>query len=394
MKGILTEDQTMTHRERALAVLNYQPYDRLPIVHFGFWRETLDKWAAEGHLTPTEAEMWADGNPTDAIISEKLGFDFNYYSVFHTNTHLLPGFEREVVEELPDGSRKVRNGDGVIVLEHPGAGSIPAEIDHLLKDRTSWETHYRHRLQYTDERITHGMVRVNDKMVRWDKGGLEFLQKNERDYLYGLHCGSLFGTIRNMLGVTGASYLFAEDDTLFTEIIDTVGELCYRCTKTVLESGAKFDFAHFWEDICFKNGPLVIPSVFEEKVGPHYKRITDLVHQYGLHIVSLDCDGCIDALVPIWLKNGVNTMFPIEVGTWNASIKPWREQYGKELRGVGGMNKVVFTRDRAAVDAEIERLKPLVELGGYIPCPDHRLAPDSIWDNVRYYCDRMREVFG
>ena len=86
-------------------------------------------------------------------------------------------------------------------------------------------------------------------------------------------------------------------------------------------------------------------------------------------------------------------MFPIEVGTWNASIAPWRKEYGKELRGVGGMNKVVFSRDRKAIDAEIERLRPLVELGGYIPCPDHRIAPDAKWDNVRYYCDKMHEMF-
>ena len=58
------------------------------------------------------------------------------------------------------------------------------------------------------------------------------------------------------------------------------------------------------------------------------------------------------------------------------------------------MNKNVFARDHAAVDAEIERLKPLVALGGYIPCPDHRLTPEAEWDNVRYYCDRMRKVFG
>ena len=50
--------------------------------------------------------------------------------------------------------------------------------------------------------------------------------------------------------------------------------------------------------------------------------------------------------------------------------------------------------DLAAVDAEIERQRPLVDLGGYIPCPDHRLAPDAEWDLVRYYCDRMRVVFG
>ncbi len=37
----------MTNRERAKAVLRYQEYDRLPVVHFGYWGETLQKWAAE-----------------------------------------------------------------------------------------------------------------------------------------------------------------------------------------------------------------------------------------------------------------------------------------------------------------------------------------------------------
>ena len=384
----------MTNRERAMAVLRYEAYDRLPIVHFGFWDETLEKWAGEGHITSDEAGEWADGNPVDAVLSEKLGFDFNWYSTLLIDTHLRPPFDSTVVEEMADGSRKVLNDEGVVVLERPGAGSIPAEIEHTLKTRADWEEHYLHRLQYCEDRITHTMVRVNDKMLRFDEGGLEFLQKGERDYVYGLHCGSLFGRVRNILGVVGSSYLFAEDPGLFDEIINTYGDLCYRCVKTALESGAKFDFAHFWEDICFKNGPLVIPSVFDEKVGPHYRRITELCNEYGLDIVSLDCDGCIDALIPTWFNNGVNTMFPIEVGTWNASIAPWRAQYGREMRGVGGMNKVVFARDRAAVDAEIERLRPLVDLGGFIPCPDHRIAPDAHWDNVRYYCERMRSVFG
>lgn len=384
----------MNDRQRVLAVLNYQPYDRLPIVHFGFWKDTLDKWAAEGHLTLEEAEEWGDGNPIDAVVSAKLGFDFNYYSALHPNTFLSPGFDREVLETTDDGSRKVRNEDGVVVLQRDGATSIPAEIDHLLKGRKDWEEHYVARLQFNMDRINKAKVRVNDKMIPFDEGGLEFLQQDTREYHYGLHCGSLFGKIRDTLGVVGASYLFAEDPDLFDEIINTVGALCFQCVKAALDSGAKFDFAHFWEDICFKNGPLVIPSVFDEKVGPHYRRITELCRSHGITICSLDCDGCIDALIPTWFNNGVNTMFPIEVGTWNASIAPWRAQYGRELRGVGGMNKVVFARDRAAVDVEIERLRALVDLGGFIPCPDHRIAPDGEWDNVRYYCDRMRETFG
>ena len=46
----------MTNRQRFHAVLNYQDYDRLPIVHFGFWEDLLKKWVEEGHLTPGEIE--------------------------------------------------------------------------------------------------------------------------------------------------------------------------------------------------------------------------------------------------------------------------------------------------------------------------------------------------
>jgi uroporphyrinogen decarboxylase len=205
--------------------------------------------------------------------------------------------------------------------------------------------------------------------------------------------GSLYGKIRDWLGLVNSAYLQVDDPALFDEMIETVAELCYQCAKAALETGVQFDYAHFWEDICFKSGPLINPRVFREKVGPHYRRITDLLLSHGVDIVSLDCDGKIDALVPIWLENGVNTMFPIEVGTWGGSIAPWRERYGRALRGVGGMDKRAFARDRAAVDAEVERLRPLVDLGGYIPCPDHRIPPDAKWENVQYYCDRMRQVF-
>ena len=383
----------MNNRERTLAILNYEDYDRLPIVHFGYWRETRHKWAAEGHMTVEEAENWADGNPTDAVIAERLGFDFDWSSCFHPVTRLLPEIEERVVEELPDGARKVLNEDGVIVIEKDGASGIPAAVDHMLKGRPEWEEFFLPRLQFSEERITSATVNVGGEEILFDEGGLEYLQRGEWENPYGLFCGSLYGIIRNWLGLVGSSYLQVDDPELFDEMIHTVGDLCYQCTQKVLEAGARFDFGHLWEDICFRSGPLIHPRVFREKVGPHYKRLTDLLQSHGIPLVSLDCDGKIDALVPIWLENGVNTMFPIEVGVWDASIKPWREKYGRELRGVGGVDKRVFAYDYAAIDAEVERLKPLVELGGYIPCPDHRIPPDARWENVQYYCEKMREVF-
>ena len=383
----------MNDRTRALAILNYEPYDRLPLVHFGYWTETLSKWATEGHVSEAEVRGWSDGNPIDNALSARLGFDLDWNSNFHWRIGLWPEIETRVLEELPDGSRKILNHYGAIVLERPGATSIPMEFDHIFKGRKQWEEYFLPRLQFSEDRILSAPVHMGSETLQFDEGGLEALRTRERDYPYGLYCGSLYGDIRNWLGLIGSTYLLKDDEALMDEIIQTVGDLCYQGVKGVLDLYDGFDFGHFWEDICFKSGPLIHPRVFEEKVGPHYKRITDLLHDHDIDLVSLDCDGKIDALVPVWLENGVNVMFPIEVGTWGASILPWRETYGRELRGVGGMDKKVFARDYAAIDAEIERLRPLVELGGFIPCPDHRIPPDAKWENVQYYCERMRKVF-
>lgn len=367
----------MNNRERAMAILNYQNYDRLPVVHFAFWDETVQKWQDEGHITAGEAR---DHN----VIARKLGFDFDWFTTAQPLTGmnaLYPPFKPKVVEELPDGSQKVLDEFGAVLLKKKGATGIPHEFDHLLKDRQTWEEHYLPRLQFSPHRINQPLL----ENLKDDRA---------RDQPIGLYCGSLMGEIRNCLGVLGLSYLTVDDPELLDEMVNTYGNLYYQVVEYSLASGAKFDFGHFWEDICYKSGPLVTPAFFRKKVGPHYQRICRLLNQHGIEIVSLDCDGKIDALIPTWLENGVNTMFPIEVGTWMASIKPWREKYGRQIRGVGGTDKKVFAYNRAAVDAEIERLRGLVELGGFIPCPDHRIAPDALWGNVAYYCERMHQVFG
>ena len=367
----------MNDRQRSMAILQYQDFDRLPIVHFAFWDETPLKWADEGHITHQEARH-------HNLVARKLGFDFDWFTTaqpVHGMNAIFPPFPQAVLEEMPDGSRKFLDGYGVVILQKPDATGIPTELEHTLKDRRSWEEHFKPRLHFSKDRINHKLLD-------------ELKDDRSRTQPIGLYCGSLIGEIRNSLGIVGLSYLTVDDEALMEEIVATFGELYYRIVEYSLSYGARFDFGHFWEDICYKNGPLISPSFFRRVIGPHYRRICDLLGQYGIDIVSLDCDGKIDALIPTWLENGVNTMFPIEVGTWGANIKPWREKYGQQLRGVGGMDKKVFAYDYAAINAEIERLKPLVELGGFIPCPDHRIAPDAKWENVQYYCARMREVFG
>ena len=48
--------EDMNNRQRVDAILHGRSYDRMPVVAFGYWVETLDKWAAEGHITQEDAQ--------------------------------------------------------------------------------------------------------------------------------------------------------------------------------------------------------------------------------------------------------------------------------------------------------------------------------------------------
>ena len=387
----------MNNKQRTHAVLNYEKYDRLPLVHFGFWQQTLEKWAHEGHISN---DLVRNEDPRTAIdeVSKLLGFDFGWmmggmYSM-KPSSYLFPPFEHKVIKTFDDGSMHVLNAEGAIELTKPGIESIKAEIDHLLKDRLSYQEQFKWRLKWCSERITQTPVYCGGKWLRFDEGGREYLTAGKMDYPYGLNCGSLIGIIRCYLGLTGLSYMQFDDEELLNEIIEDQAQVVYQNTEYALQTGVKFDYGHFWEDICYNGGPLISPDFFRKKIGPHYKRITDLFRRHNINLISADCDGKIDELIPIWLENGVNVMFPVEVGSWQANIAPWRQEYGQAVRAVGGVQKNVFAQDKKAVDDEIQRLRPLVDLGGYIPCPDHYIAPDAQWFLVRYYCNQMRNNFG
>ena len=134
------------------------------------------------------------------------------------------------------------------------------------------------------------------------------------------------------------------------------------------------------------------PALFDELCAKHYKKRTEPLKKYGIDIVSLDCDGVTEALLPTWVNNGVNTMFPIEVGVWGDQFEKARNKFGNKVLGVGGMNKIALREDKSAVDKEIKRMERLASLGGFIPCPDHRLMPGTKFELVQYYAEKIKEI--
>jgi uroporphyrinogen-III decarboxylase len=196
------------------------------------------------------------------------------------------------------------------------------------------------------------------------------------------------------MGLENISYIVYDDPKLFEEMVITVTDCILGTLTRILETGGQFDACGMWEDMAYNSGPLISPRHFDRYLVPQYRRITDLLHSYGVDVVWLDCDGKIDLLLPRWLDAGVNCMFPLEVGTWGTDPVALRKQYGPDLLMMGGFDKHILQGSKDDILREVERLTPLVEEGGYIGFADHRVPPDVTLENYWFYLETVRDLWG
>jgi uroporphyrinogen decarboxylase len=366
----------MNSRERFLAVMGYGEFDRGIIQDFAYWYETVDIW----HLYGLPADV-------DRSNSEQFfGLD-SFWAGLGARTMLWPTFEVRTLEE--DGTHVTYQADdGTIQRKHKYMSSIPAHVGHTLTDRASWEEHYKWRLDPTRE------DRIPPDMPDW-------LAKNAdavRIWPLSTHAGSLFGRIRNWMGLLGATYTQADDPDLFREMVATIADCIVGTLERFLPmataAGVTFDRANMWEDMSCGQGPLMPVQSFHDLLVPQYKRISSLLREHGCNYIMLDSDGDVRPLLPGWLEGGVNITFPLEVGTWGQEPVSVRERFGPELRIAGGFDKHILARSEDDIAREIDRLAPLVEQGGFVPFCDHRVPPDVPLDNYLFYVRRAKEVWG
>jgi uroporphyrinogen decarboxylase len=288
------------------------------------------------------------------------------------------GVCKHVVLEEDEERSVYRDSLGVVAeINKKGDKSIPHFLEFPIKDRKTWEP-YKEAL---DPASTSRYRHLREALPR--------LRKSTGPV--GIPGGSLAGTPRNLMGFERIAVLPYEDPELFSEIVDTFG----RCIVAVLERVLpliQVDFCMGWEDICFNQGPAISPHVYREVVGPWYRRIADLLIAHGCCVYTTDTDGNIMPLVDIFLDNGLNTMFPVEVHGGSDPVA-LRRKYGKRIRLWGGFDKMALLKGREAIDNELERLRPHVEEGGFIPGVDHRVQADVPLDNYKYYLDRKRALY-
>lgn len=359
---------TMTDRERFNNQMHFKPVDRCFNMEFGYWNENFREW-------PLFYESGISNNEEADVF-----FNFDRIKVISGRIWMCPYFEQKVIEETED-KRIIMNGEGLLAeIPKDGHDTIPHFIKSSIVTPEDWEKCKAERFR-------------RDHPAR--KVDIERLKKHhsaDRDYPLGVDCGSMIGKIRDMLTFEGLAYACYD----YPEMVEDMVETCCVLVEDFLDQVLPhfdFDFATGWEDICFKNGPIVSVPFFRDVVMPRYKRIKKKLMEHGIDIWYTDCDGDVRPILPYLLEGGINCLFPFEV---NGCAHPSElfNEYGKELRIMGGFDKMALGQGREAIKAYMETLVPLVERGGYIPFCDHRCPPNVKPEDYLYYLDLKEKMFG
>lgn len=385
----------MTVRERFHAVMRREPGTRTLLWEFGYWAGAVERWYREGlrrtPFSPPPGFPEGSGVFGDAMsfphhpglcryrdvdIHNLLDFDEGCVRIPLQWRH-CPPFVEQVLDE-DETTRLMINADGVKVRVKKASDSLPQFLAWPVRDRASWE-------QIKAERFS--LDTTMDRFPpRWDS--LATTYRADRDYPLGLSMDGFFSMPRELLGVENQLMMFYDDPQLMHDINDHLAKVWLAMLEELV-SKVELDFVYFWEDMCFRNGPLVSPATFREFMMPYYRRVTDFLKQQGIHILFVDTDGDCWKLIPEFLNAGVVGLYPFEVNA-GMDIVEVRKRY-PELLIQGGLDKIKIAQGKEAIDAELEaKLPPLLSQGGYIPFVDHLVPPDVSWDNFRYYREKVR----
>jgi hypothetical protein len=323
----------MTPVERIRAILNFQPFDRLPVVEWAsWWEKTIDRWRGEG-LPDSVVGRYE--------ICRHFGLD-----VFRHD------WARPRTKDCP-------------VEPHHGAGIIAAEADY--------ERLRKHL--YPTPAIDHEL---------WGAWAREH-QRGES--VIWLQTEGAFWWPRVLLGIERHLFAFYDQPGLMRRINEDLA----RWTVQLLDEVCAIvqpDFVTFSEDMSYNHGPMLSKELFGGFIRPFYDVVMPHVKKRGL-ISFVDSDGDVTEPVKWYQEAGLDGFLPLEKQSGLDVVKLRADN--PRLRMLGAFDKMTMNRGREAMEAEFQRLLPIARQGGLIIGCDHQTPPGVSYAQYQDYLELFRK---
>jgi uroporphyrinogen decarboxylase-like protein len=322
----------MTPRERFKAVMDFQPFDRLPMVEWAsWWDKTLDRWHGEG--LPADLTDRYD-------ICRHLGLEV----------------------WLQDWLRP-RHWDCPEPASH-GAG--------ILTDAAGYDAIHEYLFNWPVDQ---------QKWARW----AELQGRGEAVLWFSMD--GFFWFPRTLFGIEQHFYAFYDQPDLMHRMNDELSDWMLRAIDDICEVCTP-DFMTFAEDMSYNHGPMLSQTLFDEFMLPYYRKVIPRLQERGI-LAIIDSDGDVTEAAGWFERAGLDGILPLErqagvdVGTIRAAHP--------QMRFVGCFDKMTMNRGEEAMRAEFERLLPTASAGGLIISCDHQTPPGVSFEDYHLYLRLLRE---
>jgi len=312
-------------------------------------------------------------------IDELLQFDGIYRGWGITPVNMDPTNvgESEILEES-ESIIVERRGDGTVVQRHKGGDYNRHTIDWPIKSMADWEAYKEKHMDPDDP---------SRFPENWDARVQEF---KDRDYPLQLTHRGVYGFARERIGDENLALAFYDTPELVHDLMDYYTDFAIKLWEKQIADGLEFDLIECWEDMASKNGCMISPQMFRDFMTPCFRKVAAFAQEHDIKVILVDSDGLIEDLTEVMLEGGVTAMYPYEVLAGN-DVGRVLDRY-PNIGVIGGLAKECMYKDKDAIDKEIEKVRPLIKKGRFIPGPDHFVLEYATFENYRYFMEQLREV--
>jgi uroporphyrinogen decarboxylase len=372
----------MSPRERFLETILFGSPDKIPFEPGTPRESTLKRWQKEGLSSP---EKWFDvcctytGIPPD---------ERNSTIYLNVSFRMNPMFEEKILEHK-DGHYIIQDWMGNIT-------EISDQYDpSYIRHAKDFVTRKWHKFPVENMNDFEEMKKryIPDDPVRYPSNSdNEFIKLKQRRQITTIVIPGLFWQLREWCGFEPLCMMFIDNPEFVREMLSFWGNFVSAVMKRVLNARI-LDRIIINEDMAYKEKSMISPEMARNFLLPVWAKWAQEARNADVQIIEIDSDGCVDELIPVWIDAGINCCSPMEVVA-GTDLNKLRHKFGKKMAFRGGINKQCIAKGGESLQAELNRLKPVIQSGGYIPGCDHAVPPDVSWQNFLEYCKLLAKLTG
>ena len=323
----------MTTRERFQAIMNFKPFDRLPVLEWAeWWDETIDRWHNEG-------------------LPENITNRYEICQYFNMDIYKQDWLS----EHTPDCPKEPFHGAGILKSEKEYEKILKHLYPADVVDGKIWE-------QWAKEQA-HGEIVIWFTVV------------------------GFFWFPRTLFGIEQHLYSFYDQPKLMHRMNSDLTEWILKVIENITQY-CDPDFMTFAEDMSYNHGPMLSKDMFDEFIKPYYEQVIPVLKRHNI-IPILDSDGDI-SLLAYWFEDvGIDGVLPLERQA-GVDMNKLRQDHPK-MKFIGHYDKMVMNKGEAAIRAEFERLTSVASKGGYIVGCDHQTPPGVSFEDYKIFLSCFRE---